>query len=188
MESWADEGVRLAPRSRPARKVFAAGDYGLADLVLYADPGTRQLRSRKEADLTRRRHNFDLHTTMRPYFRQWYESVANLHPDRVVWRHPADGISTELLRVGRRPQRSTVQPLRSGARRALALPLTTSGTSSDVPKRGRGSPGTPWSRGLPSRAVAIAGWTCSTRPAAPTGPASPRPVRLVFRGRFLAGP
>lgn len=93
------------------RKRFAFGDYGLADLVLYADPGIERLRRHKEGDLTRRRHNFDLHTSMRPYFQQWYESVANLDPDRVIWHHPTDGISADLLRVGRRPQRSSVKLL-----------------------------------------------------------------------------
>jgi thymidylate kinase len=89
-----------------ARERFVAGDHGLADLVLYADPGEDELRRRKGADHTRSRRNFERHTRMRDDFRRWYESLDRLDPDRVVWRHPSDGLTDELLAVGRRASRS----------------------------------------------------------------------------------
>lgn len=88
------------------RRQFVAGDYGLADLVLYSDPGEDELRQRKEADNTRARRNFELHTSMTPYFRQWYEAVRCLDPTRVVWEHPSGGLTADLLAVGKRPSRS----------------------------------------------------------------------------------
>jgi hypothetical protein len=91
------------------RRHFVVGDYGLADLVLYTDPGDDELRRRKHADTTRTRRNFDLHTTMRPHFRRWYEAVARLDERRVIWDHPADGMTERLLAVGPRPMRSDPQ-------------------------------------------------------------------------------
>jgi len=89
-----------------SRQQFAAGDHGLADLVLYRDPGVIELRRRKDADQTRTRRNFERHTSMRPRFRQWFEAIARLDPGRVVWDHPAEGLTDELLALGRRPSRS----------------------------------------------------------------------------------
>jgi hypothetical protein len=88
------------------RRDFVAGDCGLADLVLHSDPGEDELRRRMEADHRRARRNFELNTSMRPYFRQWYETVRTLDPKRVVWEHPADGLTEDLLAAGRRPSRS----------------------------------------------------------------------------------
>ena len=89
-----------------ARHQFVEGNYGLADLILYADPGLEELRRRRDADATRLRRNFELHTSMRPHFRAWYESVAALDRHRVVWEHPDGGLTDELLAIGRRPERS----------------------------------------------------------------------------------
>lgn len=94
-----------------ARRHFVSGEHGLADLILYSDPGEDELRRRKEGDDTRSRRNFELHTNMRPYFRQWYEAMGRLDPTRVVWEHPADGLTADLLSVGRRPSRSDPQRL-----------------------------------------------------------------------------
>lgn len=91
------------------RRHFVAGDYGLSDLVLYTDPGESELRRRKRADATRTRRNFDLHTAMRPHFRRWYEAVARLDERRVIWDHPAEGLTEQLLAVGPRPTRSNPQ-------------------------------------------------------------------------------
>jgi len=91
------------------RHQFVNGDFGLADLVLYSDPGEKELRRRKEADRTRSRRNFELHTTMRPFFRQWYESVSRLDPKRVIWEHPEEGLTQNLLSPGRRESRSAPQ-------------------------------------------------------------------------------
>ena len=85
-----------------------SGGYGLADVVLYADPGDEELLRRKQDDPARRRRNFELHSAMRPHFRAWYEAVAVLDPDRVIWEHPPEGVSPALLKIGRRPRRSNL--------------------------------------------------------------------------------
>ena len=89
------------------RRLVAAGDHGLADLVLYADPGGAELARRREADATRSRRNFARHTAMRPAFRRWYEGVSALDPARVVWEHRA--------RAHRRPAGARAPLPRSGA-------------------------------------------------------------------------
>lgn len=91
------------------RRHFIEGDYGLADLVLYSDPGAEALRVRKEADPTRSRRNFERNTAMRPFFRQWYEAVGALDQRRVVWEHPPDGLAEHLLAIGPRPSRGDPQ-------------------------------------------------------------------------------
>jgi hypothetical protein len=91
-----------------ARGSVAAGDLGLADLILYGDPGVDELRRRKESDPTRSRRNFDRNTAMRQSFRKWYQCVGLLDADRVIWEHPAHGLSERHLGVGRRQDRSSV--------------------------------------------------------------------------------
>ena len=96
---WRDE-------VKGSRRQFALDEYGLADLVLYADPGVDVLIRHKKSDSTRTRRNFDLHIAMRPYMRQWYEAVADLDRARVVWEHPSSGITEALTKLGPRPDRS----------------------------------------------------------------------------------
>lgn len=91
------------------RRQFINGDYGLADLVLYSDPGEGELRRRKEADHTRSRRGFERHTAMRPHFAQWYEAVSSLDPKRVVWEHPDHGLTEHQLAFGPRRSRSDPQ-------------------------------------------------------------------------------
>ena len=102
------------------RHHFVLGDYGLADLVLYSDPGEDELRIRKQADRTRTRRNFEQNTAMRPYFRQWYEAVKRLDPSRVLWEHP-DGLSDDVLALGPRESRSNPELF---DRLILSLPST----------------------------------------------------------------
>ena len=94
--------------SGAARRSVAAGDLGLADLILYSYPGVDELRRRKESDPTRARRNFARNTAMRTSFREWYQCVGRLDPDRVIWEHPADGLDERHLRLGRRSNRSSV--------------------------------------------------------------------------------
>lgn len=91
-----------------ARGSFAAGDLGLADLVLYSDPGGDELRRRKEGDSTRSRRNFVRNTAMRSSFGLWFEAVSQLDTDRVLWEHPSAGLGEPHLAVGRRPERSSL--------------------------------------------------------------------------------
>lgn len=110
--SWAEWRAGALDRSEweavvaTTRRHFIDGDYGLADVVLYSDPGEAELRRRKEADRTRVRRGFERHTAMRPHFAQWYEAVSTLDSNRVLWEHPADGVTAELLALGRRRSRS----------------------------------------------------------------------------------
>lgn len=97
--TWSEEVDR-------ARNLFNRGAYGLADVVLYSDPGIDELTRRKSQDTSRRRRNFERHTAMRPYFRQWYEAVASLDPARVIWHLPATGIPDTLIALGPRQVRS----------------------------------------------------------------------------------
>lgn len=88
------------------RTQFAAGDLGLADLVLYSDPGEDELRRRKASDATRSRRNFERNTALRSHFRHWYQALSALDPVRVIWEHPAGGLTDHHLALGPRPSRS----------------------------------------------------------------------------------
>lgn len=109
---WAERQVGVVDEAawegaaETTRRQFAAGDLGLADLVLYADPGEDELRRRRDGDPTRSRRNFERNTSLRTFFRRWYEAVGRLDPQRVVWGHPVDGLSADLLALGPRPSRS----------------------------------------------------------------------------------
>jgi len=63
-DGWAAEVARVRP-------LVAAGDHGLADVILYADPGEAELARRRDGDPTRTRRNFARHTAMRPALRRW---------------------------------------------------------------------------------------------------------------------
>ena len=112
--SWAQRKLGIATEEEwlaevsRTRQQFSEGSYGISDLVLFADPGADELARRREADTTRRRRNFALHTAMRPYFRTWYEAVACLDPSRVIWHHPTTGLSEPTLNLGSRRDRSNV--------------------------------------------------------------------------------
>lgn len=88
------------------RTQFATGDLGLADLVLYSDPGEHELRRRKASDRTRSRRNFERNTALRSHFHRWYQSLSALDPARVIWEHPAGGLTDAHLALGSRPSRS----------------------------------------------------------------------------------
>ena len=103
-DAWRAEVERV-------RALFLIGQFGLPDLVLYADPGADELARRKETDHTRTRRNFDLHLVMAPHFGTWFEALAALEPDRVRWEHPESGLDPELLALGRRRNRSDVNQL-----------------------------------------------------------------------------
>lgn len=111
--SWAAWRVGLVPdnewrRTRAdTRERFVAGDYGVADLVLFADPGLEELKRRKEHDQTRTRRNFEQSTRMRPFFIEWYQAVERLSPGRVLWQLPAARLDEVGLTIGPRPERST---------------------------------------------------------------------------------
>jgi hypothetical protein len=79
-----------------SRHAFAAGGLGLADLILVTIPDAATLTRRREADRTRRRHNFGLHVQLATPLTEWYRAVGQLDPARVIWHLPADGIPSEI--------------------------------------------------------------------------------------------
>lgn len=83
---WAmfDDGVRAYRRAIEARR------QGMADLVACWIPDDAQLVEQREADTTRGRRNFELHRRMAGPLRDWYEALAALDPERVVWAFPED--------------------------------------------------------------------------------------------------
>jgi hypothetical protein len=95
----------------------AAGALGFADAVCYADPGLEELVRRRSGDPTRTRRNFERHAAMRPFFRQWYEALAEIDPARVIWEHPDAGVTPALTALVPRPSRSDPDLLAAVARR-----------------------------------------------------------------------
>ena len=79
---------------------------GFADLVLFADLDETELRARRSADASRQRRRFETHVRLAAPLKRWYEAVDRIEPGRVVWRLPGGGLSSELLAVGRRAERS----------------------------------------------------------------------------------
>jgi hypothetical protein len=89
-----------------ARDAFAAGRYALADAFLVADVDDTTLRSRRDADTTRTRRNFERHVALRDALLRWYGAIDRLEPGRVVFGLPDGGITPELLAKGKRTTRS----------------------------------------------------------------------------------
>ena len=89
-----------------ARDAFAAGRYALADAFLVSDVDDATLRSRRDADTTRTRRNFERHVALRDALLRWYGAIDRLEPGRVVFGLPDEGITPELLAKGKRTTRS----------------------------------------------------------------------------------
>ena len=92
-----------------AREAFAAGRYALADVFLVSDLDDATLRTRRDADKSRTRSNFERHVLLRDALLRWYSAVDRLEPGRVVFGLPADGISPDLLAKGKRTTRSGLE-------------------------------------------------------------------------------
>jgi hypothetical protein len=89
-----------------AREAFAAGRYGLADLVYVSDIDAAKLRVRRDADRTRTRRNFERHVKLRDSLIDWYRAIDAIEPGRVVFGLPDTGIDPKLLALGPRKMRS----------------------------------------------------------------------------------
>ncbi len=96
--SWGMAALGLAPRAQFDRELAVVrvavrtGRLGLADAVLVGLPDVATLRSRRDQDPTRRRRNFATHVQLREPLRQWYATLDQLDPGRVIWELPADGV------------------------------------------------------------------------------------------------
>ncbi len=100
--SWQEGLVPFAEwqmASGLARAAFARERLGLADLVLYSDPGAAELRRRKDADPSRARHGFETNVGLREAQRRWFEAIDSLDGGRVAWEHPRSGLAD--TRIGR---------------------------------------------------------------------------------------
>ncbi len=89
-----------------AREAFAAGRYGLADLIYVSDLDEPTLRARRDADATRTRRNFERHVKLRDSLIAWYRAIDAIEPGRVVFGLPDTGIEPKLLALGPRTIRS----------------------------------------------------------------------------------
>ena len=90
------------------RDAFDAEKLGLADLVLFADPGETTLRAQKRSDTTRSRSRHDLHVALAPHLRRWYEAMHRLEPTRVIFQLPQVGLVADHLSLGQRAERTGV--------------------------------------------------------------------------------
>jgi hypothetical protein len=89
-----------------AREAFAAGRYALADVFLVSDIDVATLRTRRDADATRTRSNFETHVVLRDSLLRWYAAVDALEPGRVHFGLPDGGVPADLLARGPRRVRS----------------------------------------------------------------------------------
>ena len=100
--SWCLSRIGTAPPERferelaQVRRAFAAGTLGLADLVLVSIPSLETLQRQRNADPTRRRRHFDLHSQLGEHLRTWYAGVDALDPGRVIWELPAEGVPADV--------------------------------------------------------------------------------------------
>ena len=89
-----------------ARDAFAQGRYALADIFLVADVEEATLRTRRAADATRTRRNFEIHVKLREATIAWYRAIDGFEPGRVLFGLPASGITPALIAKGKRARRS----------------------------------------------------------------------------------
>ncbi|MGB5952822.1 MAG: hypothetical protein WBG57_09985, partial [Ornithinimicrobium sp.] len=100
--SWCLARVGAAPWSRfehefaQARDAFARGSLGFADLVLISIPAKATLQAQCDADTTRRRKTFAIHSALAEPLRSWYQAVETLEPGRVVWDLPPNGLPQSI--------------------------------------------------------------------------------------------
>lgn len=73
-----------------AAEAIASCRLGIADIVLVNLSDDEILARRRDADPTRSRRNFDLHRRLGSGLRDWYETLAQLDPGRVIWTHPSE--------------------------------------------------------------------------------------------------
>lgn len=85
--------ARFAAEVEATRAAVARGLLGLADVHLVSIPSPAALQAQKQADQTRRRHSFAVHRLLAEPLREWYEALARLDPQRVVWQFPETGLA-----------------------------------------------------------------------------------------------
>jgi hypothetical protein len=96
--SWCLAQIGAAPWSRfeqelaLTRRAILSGGLGFADFVLISIPSAATLHAHYQADTSRRRHSFALHSRLGPPLRSWYQAVEALDPGRVLWELPTNGL------------------------------------------------------------------------------------------------
>ena len=78
------------------RRAFATDALGPADLVLVSIPPPDVLRRQSQADPTRQRRSFALHSLLGEHLRAWYEAVDALDPGGAIWDLPPTGLPSEM--------------------------------------------------------------------------------------------
>jgi hypothetical protein len=86
--------VEVQAAAAAYREQVVSGRLGFAEKYLVSVPSNEELRWRKEADTTRRRHLFDLHEQLGPPLEEWYAIVEAVRPGSVVHGFPGDGIAS----------------------------------------------------------------------------------------------
>ena len=79
-----DVGADLALASIVARQL------GIADVVLVRAVDDERLLCQQDLDTTRRRSNFNLHRQLGPALNDWYRTLSELAPGRVIWEFPSE--------------------------------------------------------------------------------------------------
>jgi hypothetical protein len=93
------------------RHAFAAGTLGLADLVLVSIPSLETLQRQRNADPTRRRRPFDLHSQLGEHLQRWYAGVDALDPGRVIWKLSPEGLPAHVPQYAGNPYVGPCGPL-----------------------------------------------------------------------------
>ncbi|WP_052489228.1 hypothetical protein [Streptomyces sp. 150FB] len=95
--AWSLARARIAPAPDLfesqlvlTRAAIARRTLGIADLIACVIPSEAVLRERREGDTTRQRRNFDTHVRLaRPLF-EWYGTLNDIDPGRVIREWPDD--------------------------------------------------------------------------------------------------
>ncbi len=76
---------------KASRRAVQAAHLGFADIYLIKEITPAQARRQRNADASRTRRSFDLHVSLGPLLRRWYEALETVLPGSVFWTLPEDG-------------------------------------------------------------------------------------------------
>jgi len=91
-EEW-QEAVR-ANRHAISRRAL-----GLVDRIVLLEPDDVTIRTQRDNDESRGRHNYELHLGLKPLLRHWYECLDELSPGRVIFNAHTLSSPPEPLRT-----------------------------------------------------------------------------------------
>jgi len=82
---WPDKFETAVPI---VRRAIEEKQLGFADLYLVKRLDPAAARAQKEADVTRRRGNFEQHLALQPHLVEWFRAMSDALPGRVRWEFP----------------------------------------------------------------------------------------------------